>query len=107
MKRGEFLEARKEKKAFLKVENSRAKSFLLFKGPGREKKVKSVCSKHLVFKKKSSFLITFREHLEESLSFGWSIENKNHFPSPHEEPNLKQRGESVIFPTFVIGIFLL
>ena len=37
-----------------------------------------------------------------SLSFSRSMKNKNHSPPPHQEHNIKQRGDSVILLSFVI-----
>jgi len=37
-----------------------------------------------------------------SFKSGSSTENKNHSPLPHEEPTIKQRGDSTL-PSFVIG----
>jgi len=51
--------------------------------------------------------LIFESILKRSLSFGQSTENKNHSPSPHKEPNLKQRGEPVILLSFVIRIISL
>jgi len=48
--------------------------------------------------------LTFESVLKRSLTFSRSTEKKNHSPSLHEEPNLKQRGESYLLPSFVIGI---
>jgi len=40
-----------------------------------------------------------------SLSFSQSMENKNDSLSPHQEPNIKQRGDLDILLSFVIRVF--
>ena len=49
-------------------------------------------------------LIDFESIPKRSLSFGRSMESKNHSLSSHEEPNFKKRENQ--FPSFVIGIIL-
>ena len=46
----------------------------------------------------------FLKQSKRSLLFGRLMENKTLSPSPHEEPNFKQKGDSNILPSFVVGI---
>ena len=82
------------------------KSFFLFNHRDWERKRRSnqlTLNTKCVKNRAPSWLI-FESILKRSLIVSLSTENKNHSPSPHEEPSFEQKGESYLLPSFEIRI---